>query len=138
MNMKFPVLLAGVTLLALAAGCYQTVEGRAKAGMPFSKDRIEGRYEFPADQVFAAAREVVKFNGTLTGDNTVTRTVTGKMDNNTVWVRVDEMEPGISRVLVQSRRKGGRGNVDVASEIDKQIALYLQSNFMGGAPAPLR
>ena len=39
----------------------------------------------------------------------------------TVWVAVDEIEPKVSRVRVQARTKGGRGDIDLASEIDKQI-----------------
>jgi hypothetical protein len=41
-------------------------------------------------------------------------------------VKVDEVEPKISRVLTQARKKGGRSDIDLASEIDKQIALRLR------------
>ena len=47
------------------------------------------------------------------------------MDNRSVYVRVDEVEPGVSRVQVQAIRKGGAGDVDLAAEIDKLIALKL-------------
>jgi hypothetical protein len=49
------------------------------------------------------------------------------VDNNTVWVKVTEVEPGISQVLVQSRRGAFKGNVALASEVDKRIALELQA-----------
>ena len=127
MKMNFSALLAGLCLLALTVGCYHTVEGKGRVGKPFSKDRLESRYERPSDQVYAAAKEVLAFNGTLTGENTISKTVEAKVDNNHVWVKIEEMEPNITRVLVQARKGSGGGNVDLASEIDKQIALQLQS-----------
>lgn len=119
-------LLAGLCLTLLVGGCYHTVEGRSRMGMPFSKDRIDSRYERPVEQIFAAAKEVLKFNGTITGENTVAKTLEAKIDTNTVYVKVEEVEPNVSRVVVQSRKKSGFSNIDLASEIDKQIALQLQ------------
>jgi len=127
MKMNFSALLAGLCLLGLTVGCYHTVEGKSRAGKPFSKDRLESRYERPTDQVFAAAKEVLAFNGTLTSENTISKTLEAKVDNNRVWVKVDEVEANISRVFVQARKSSGGGNVDLASELDKQIALQLQS-----------
>ncbi len=114
-------------LAGLATGCYSTVEGRSKAGVPFQKDLIESRYERSVDVVFAAAKEVLAFNGRLSGENTIAKTLEAKVDNNTIWVRVEEVEPGISRVFTQSRGKGGGANIAIASEVDKQIALQLQA-----------
>jgi hypothetical protein len=127
MKINLSGLMAGICLLALTVGCYHSVDGRSRAGKPFVKDRLESRYERPTDQVFAAAKEVLAFNGTLTSENTVSRTLEARVDNNRVWVKVDEVEPNICRVVVQSRKGNGSANVDLASEIDKQIALQLQT-----------
>ena len=120
--------LLAVLTIAFAAifvgGCYHTVEGRSKMGMP-SKDSIEGRYERPVEQVYAAARRVLEYNGTLRGDNTVMKTMEARVNTRYVWVRVDEVEPNLSRVIVQVRSNGGRGDVDLAAELEKQIALQL-------------
>lgn len=119
--------LATVALAALfATGCYSTKEGRKKVGVPFSKDTIESRYERPASQLFAAAKETLAFNGTLTGENTIAMTLAAKVDERTVWVKVTEIEPSISQIQVQARKKTGGGDVDLASELDKQIALRLK------------
>ena len=120
----FAMLTASMLAIVLS-GCYSTADGRMKAGVPFAKDTIESRYERPVDQILTAARQVLTHNGTLTGDNAVTKTLEAKIDTRTVWVKVDEVEPKISRVQVQVRRKAGGGDVDLASEIDKQIALRL-------------
>lgn len=126
MKKNFFVLLALAGLMTLSSGCYSTLDGRSKMGVPFSKDFIESRYERPTDRIFAAAKEVLAFNGTLTGENTVTKTLDAKIDTRTVWVKVDEVEPNISRVIVQARKKSGTSDIDLASEIDKQIALRLR------------
>jgi hypothetical protein len=129
---KLVVATALVVAVLAGAGCYKTKEGRYRAGVPFSKDTIESRYERPADQVYQAAKATLEFNGALnseasvaTGD-TAARTLTGKVNNRSLWVQVDEVEPRITRVQVQARKSGGRGDVDLASEIDKQIALRLR------------
>ena len=96
-----------------------------KAGVPFAKDRFEGRYQRPVATIFAAARQVLELNGTVTGENRISNTLEAKVDNRTVIVKVDEVEPGVSRVIVAARKKGGSPDLDLASEIEKQIALKL-------------
>lgn len=113
-------------MATLLTGCVGTVDGRSKAGVPWVKDTIESRYERPVDQIFAAAKEVLKFNGTLYGENTINKTLEAKINTTTVFIRVDEVDPKVSRVLVQARAKGGGGDIATASEIDKQIALRLK------------
>jgi len=115
-----------LALVTLFTGCFSAADGRVRAGVPFVKDTLESLYERPADQIFAAAKEVLKFNGTLSGENTITKTLEAKIDTRTVWVRVDESDPKTSRVLVQARRKNKTADIALASEIDKQIALKLK------------
>ncbi len=126
MKSKVLAWIACLALTVVFSGCYRSVEGRTRAGMPLSKDRIESRYERSVDQLFAAAKQVLGFNGTLTLENTINKTLEAKIDTNTVWVRVDEVEPNIARIIVQARKKGGTSNIALASEIDKQIALQLK------------
>ncbi len=113
-------------MAGLVAGCVETVDGRSQAGVPFVKDKVEGRYERPAPQVFAAAKKVLAFNGTLTGENTINNSLEAKVNQDSVWVRVEEMDTTkVSHVIVQARTKGGGTDLDLAHEIEKQIALQL-------------
>lgn len=115
-------------LLAVAAmgtGCQNSPGGERRMGVPFVKDTIESRYQRPVAQIFAASRQVLELNGTLTGENTINSTLEASIDNRNVVVKVDEVEPGVSRVLVEARKKGGAADIDLAAEIDKQIALRL-------------
>ena len=115
----------GVALLA-ATGCYSTQEGRTKVGIPWATDTIESRYERPLEQVFAAAKDTLAFNGTPTGENTIAKTLAASIDNRTVWIKVDAVDNGVTRILVQVRKSGGRSDIHLASELDKQIALRLR------------
>ena len=126
MKCKFCALLAIGWLGLLVTGCYNTIEGRTRAGMPLAKDKIEGRYERPLAQVYPAARKVLEFNGTLRGDDIVTKTLEARIDTRYVWVKLDEVEPNLTRVVVQARTKNGGSDIDLAHEIEKQIALQLK------------
>jgi hypothetical protein len=125
----FAGLLGG--LLIIGSGCVDTVGGGSTGGVPFIKDRVEGRYERPLNQVFDAAMEVIKFNGTLVKESTLhtetntVKTVEGKVNQRSVWVRVESVDPKITGVAVQTRTSGGGSDIDLAHEIEKQIALKL-------------
>ena len=129
MKTIFAVALLGMAVLA--AGCVDTVTGRKTAGMPFVKDKIEGRYERSVDQVFQAAKDVIQLNGALNNESTLhtssnlVKTVEGKVNQRTVWVRVEQIDPKVTGVTVQTRTSGGGSDVDLAHDIEKQIALKL-------------
>ena len=108
------------------SGCYTTVDGGKKAGVPWMKDTIEGRYERSVEELYDAALEVLSFNGTLVSENRVNNSLIAKVDTNTVYVQVEPVGPSISRILVQSRSRYGRPDVDLASELEKQVALQLE------------
>ena len=118
--------------LLLMAGCVGTVNDRSTPGVPFVKDRVEGQYERSVEQVFQASRDVVSSLGTLSNESTLynqtntVKTVQGKVNQRTVWVRVEGVDPKpITRVTVQARTQGGGVDVDLAHEIEKQIAIRL-------------
>lgn len=95
------------------------------------KDTVYGNYEKPLDQVFEAAKEVIRFNGALLNEGIVhnetnmVKTVTGRVNQRSVWVRVEQLEPKITGVSVQTRTQGGGTDLNLAHEIEKQIALKL-------------
>ncbi len=113
------------------AGCVSTVDGRRTPGVPFVKDSVQGNYERPVDQIAEAAKEVIKFNGTLLNESTLhketnaVRTVEGKVKGRTIWVRISAAAPNISSVEVQARTSAGGTDIGLAHEIEKQIALKL-------------
>lgn len=130
MKIKLFVSLLGALVL-VTSGCVKTVTERSTAGVPFIKDTITGNYERPLDQVYNAAKAVVSFNGTLINESimhtetNVVKTVEGKINQRRVWVRVESQAPKITTVAVQTRTPGGRPDLDLAYEVEKQIALKL-------------
>jgi hypothetical protein len=122
--------LTAVAAIALAgAGCVNTVDGHQHFGVPFVKNEVEGRYERSVPQILAAARAVIKFNGALIGDNTVNNSLEGRVDEEAVYIQVQEVDPlkPVSRVVVQVLTRAGGGDSDLAHELEKQIALKLQA-----------
>ena len=99
-----------------------------KMGMPLVKDKIESRYHRSIPQIIAAAKVVLARNGSLVSDDTINNTVTARVDTRTVWVKATEVDANVTGVIVQARAKSGAADVDLASEIDKQIALHLATN----------
>lgn len=126
MKLNFVRVIACVLALGVVSGCVRTPDNRSHMGIPGKKRQFESRYERPVEQIFAAAKEVLRFNGTLYGENTISHTLEAKVDTRTVWVAVDEVEPKISRVVVSALKKTGLPDLDLAAEIDKQIALRLK------------
>jgi hypothetical protein len=130
--MKLKILLGLLVTVIVATGCVKTVSGRKTGAVPLVKDRVEGRYERPALQVFNAAKEVVRFNGQLVNEvtqhsetNTVVLALEGRVQERKVFVAVKELDPKVSEVTVQVRTSMGGTDLDLAHELEKQIALKL-------------
>jgi PBP1b-binding outer membrane lipoprotein LpoB len=129
--MKMKIFAALLGLAFITAGCVDTVSGRKTAGVPFIKDKIEARYERSVDDCFNAAKAVIAESGVLNNEGilhdqtNLVKTVEGKVNQRTVWVRVEQVEPKITAVSVQTRTSGGGSDIDLAAMIDKQIALKL-------------
>jgi len=102
-------------------GCYTSQEGKLKVGVPFAKDQLVSRYEQPYARVHTAAKEVLKTMGTLTNDDVEQKLLKGRVDTRIVWIKLDDTETKIIKVIIQARSSGGAADVDLASEIDKRI-----------------
>ena len=130
MKMKF--LLGLIISVVVVTGCVKTQDGQTKAGIPFIKDRFENRYERPAAQVYAAAKEVVMANGILQNETTLHGTngavvlaIQGRVQERKVYIGVKEIDPKVSSVTVQVRTSAGGRDLDLAHELEKQIGIKL-------------
>ncbi len=130
--MKRTILAVFFGAFLVGVGCVSTVSDRTAPGVPFVKDKIVSRYERPVEPIFQAAKTVVSRLGTLVNESTLysqtnaVKTVEGKVNQRNVWVRVEAIDPKISQVSVQTRTPGGVGDLDLAAQIDKEIALELK------------
>ena len=124
MTFRLLLLCVASSMAAVSVGCISTPQGK-QFGVPGIRDTVTSRYERPMDQVLNSAREVLSRTGTLTGDDVVNNAVSAKIDNRSVWVTVAEVEPLVTEVKVRVRSSRGTGDLAMAAEIDKQIALGL-------------
>lgn len=123
-------LLGAAVLAAAGTGCITTVDGGKSAGVPFRKDRIVSRYQISVESVFTAAKEVLASEkgglGVLQSENRINNSLVAKVNTRMVYVKVTEVEPSVSEIVVQVRTDAGWSDIDWAAEIDKQIALRLR------------
>jgi hypothetical protein len=129
MKTKFFAALVGIAIIT--AGCVKTVTDTHTATVSFGKDSVEGRYPRSLDQVYQAAITVVNNNGAVITEfiphdttNSV-RSLQGKVDQCNVWVRVEAIDPKITSIIVEARTKWGNKDIDLAHELEKEVALQL-------------
>ena len=114
-------------------GLCQHCERTAPAAGPFVKDKFESRYERTPDQVYAAAVEVIKFNGAVGRESIINpgpnqaQSIEAKVNGRNVWVRVQAVDQKVTAVTVQVRTKAGGTDLDLTQELQKQIAVKLAS-----------
>lgn len=129
MKMKFFAVLAGAALAA--TGCVKTVSDTHTFASTWSKDSVAGRYQRTIEQVYQAAVTVIQSNGVLLTeyiphDNTnAVRSLEGKVNQRTVWIRVEAVDPKTTQVDVQARGSWGGSDLDLVHELEKEIALQL-------------
>ena len=128
MKTKIFAVFAGIAMVG--AGCVGTVSGTKTAALVPNRDQVQGRYQRSMDQVYQAAVQVVQSDGVMVTEyiphdttNTV-RSLKGKVNQRNVWIRVAAESPQITQVTVQARTGTG-GDVDLAHQLEKEIALRL-------------
>ena len=131
MKKIFFAALVGMTILT--GGCVKTVSDTHSPAIWFGKDRVSGRYERSVEQVYQAAFKVISNNGVVVTEyiphdtSNGVRSLEGKVNQCNIWVRVEADEDGKTTLItVQARTKWGNSNIELASQMQTQIALQLQ------------
>jgi hypothetical protein len=133
MKIKIFAALATAAVLIPTIGCVQTVTDRTTAGVPGFKDSFENRYERSVDQAFEAAKAVVTNNGVMNSESilhnqtNLVKTIEGKVNQRSVWVRVEGIDPKVTSVIVQTRTLNGTPDRDLAHQLATEIAVKLGS-----------
>ena len=137
MRTKIFVLLAVSTLTLALTGCVGTINGHREVGNPLVKDKLVRVYERPVMQCWAAAKDVLNVNGTIFSEDVMQSTLSARVDTRTVRVKVEAIDPKMTRMTIQTRTKMGNSDLDLGGEIDKQIALRLATGQLpASTPAP--
>src|SRR5688572_30185866 len=96
MNKKWiftAVVLVGSFILS---GCVPTVDGRRQLGVPLVKDSLEARYERSPMEIWGAAKEVLRYNGQLYGEDVLKSTLEAAVNTRTVWVKVEPLDDRVT------------------------------------------
>ena len=115
----------------VAAGCVHTVSDTSTFAVSYGKDSVAGRYQRDVDTVYKASVAVIQNDGVLLTeyiphDNTnAVRSLSGRVNDCKVWIRVEQVDPRVSQVDVEARTKWGRVDIDLVHELEKEIALQL-------------
>ncbi|MFZ0826280.1 MAG: hypothetical protein WAO02_02550 [Verrucomicrobiia bacterium] len=132
--MKKIIFTVLVGMAIITGGCVKTVSDTHAPAVWFGKDRVEGRYERSIDQVYRAAFTVIGNNGVVVTEyiphdtSEGVRSLQGKVNDCNVWVRVsaeDDPKATTTLIVVQARTKWGNSNIELAHELEKDIALQL-------------
>ena len=129
--MKTKIFIALAAIAIMTAGCITTVSDTQTPGNPIGRDSVGGLYKRPLDEVYRAAIHVINTDGTLLTEyiphNTTNteRAFKGRVNKNDVWVRVIAVDPQTTEITVEARTKWGNQNLDLAHELEKEIALQL-------------
>ena len=135
MRLKW-IFLFGLALTAsLLSGCVETVDGRHRAGVPWVNDRITSRYDRTPAQCWEAAKDVLKFQGTITSEDSLRSVLQAVVDERNVWVLVNSYD-GKSTQVITECRSGGGTDVQLAAFIDKEIAIRLATGQLSPASNP--
>ena len=130
-------LFAAFLAAGVLTGCVDTVDGRHRAGMPLQKDRDEAQYPRPMTDVWTAAKDVINYHGRLNSVDTERQSLQGNVDERHIWISVNTVDDKLSRVIVQARTKGGFADMQMASYLQREIAVRLASGSLSsGSPAP--
>ena len=130
--MKMKIFLSVLGAAVVTAGCVSTVSDTKTGALVPNRDDVQGRYQRSVDQVYQAAVQVVQTDGVLITEyiphdtTNVVRSLKGKVNRRNVWIRVAAESPQITDVTVQAR-SGTSGDVDLAHELEKEIALKLST-----------
>ena len=131
MKTKFLAVVGALAIVAVATGCYSKVSGGSRMGVPFVKDKVTGNYERPVAEVYAAAIQVINFNGAVVKESTdfgqtnVVKSIVGRVMERNVFVSVEPMDAKVTSIVVQARTSGGGTDMSLAHELEKQVALKL-------------
>lgn len=125
MKMKLMILTVVCCAAILFTGCVKTVTGDVKLGMIGKKDTISGNYPRTVKQVFDASKVVLARMGSLISENTINNSVSASVDLHKVYVKVTAAEGNSTTIEVQVRNRYGGANIDLAAQIEKEVALEL-------------
>jgi hypothetical protein len=128
--MKIKILLALVICSAamIFSGCVSTTTGDMTTGVPLLTDTKVSRYQRSMAQVSQATEAVLGRMGKMISHDVVNNYYKAKINQRAIFVHLENVDNGnITQVSVQAR-SGLGSDIQLAAEVDKQIALQLATS----------
>jgi hypothetical protein len=122
-------ILAGFALGV--AGCMSNVAEPNPGSMPGYRDRVARRFDRPLSDVFEASKRALNAYGNITAESAFStatnqvRTLSGSVNQNKVWMRIEGVTASATLVTVQMRAAGGGTDLTMANELQNRIGLEL-------------
>jgi len=129
MNRAFNLLL--LVTACWVAGCVHTVTENQPGPKPAYRDRVEARYQKSVDQVFVASKRALTSFGNVTSEGTVfastnqVRIAEGMVNQRRVYMRIEEINPQVTSVVIQVRTRSGGTDLRIATDLVQRIAVEL-------------
>lgn len=139
-----------ITSAAVLTGCVNTVDGRKHYGNPLTKNKVELIYSAPVtlDELFQACKRVLGEMGNLFGENTITHTLEAKVNDRSVYIKVEEIASidnaiGATqqqaaaaaqtnvKAIIQVRARSGGPDMALASDIKARIVQVVEQTRLG-------
>jgi len=124
--------LVWLVVALFLVGCVNTVTQNQPGTLPTYRDRLETRQQKPLEPVFEASKRALNSFGNITAEGKVfvgtnqVRIVEGNINGRAVYMRVEEINPQLTSVLVQVRTKMGGTDLSVAKDVVRRIAVELE------------
>ena len=126
-TLKNSIIVAGLAINFLT-GCFTTQDGSSNFTMiPGRSDTFQLRPNWPPAQAMQAVQEVLAQEGTITSIEATKNTVTARVNERYVWVKVqtDAESPDISLITFQVRTKWRNPDLALANRLMSMTVAQL-------------
>jgi hypothetical protein len=126
-TLKNSIIVAGLAMTFLT-GCFTTQDGKSNLTMiPGRSDAFQLRPDWPPAQAMQAVQEVLALEGTITSIEATKNTVTARVNERYVWVKVqtDPESPDISMITFQVRTKWRNPDLALANRLMSMTVAQL-------------
>ena len=128
-TLKNSIIVAGLAMTFLT-GCFTTQDGKSKLTMiPWRSDDFKLKPDWPPALAMQAVQEVLELEGTITSKETTKNTVTARVNERYVWVKVgpdpDAKSPDISLITFQVRTKWRNPDLALANRLSSMTVAKL-------------
>ena len=126
-TLKNSIIVAGLAMTFLT-GCFTTQDGSSNFTMiPGRSDAFQLRPDWPPTQAMQAVQEVLALEGTITSIEATKNTVTARVNERYVWVKVqtDAESPDISLITFQARTKWRNPDLELANRLMSMTVAQL-------------